>query len=326
MKRFALYVLLALGLIAGLAAFQNSSLLAPKLTERPVLLAHRGLAQTYSAEGIDAATCTATRIDPPEHRYIENTIASMEAAFAAGADIVEIDVHPTRDGQFAVFHDWTLECRTNGAGTTRDKTMAELKALDIGHGYTADGGKSFPLRGQGIGLMPSLDEVLDRLPNQRLLINVKSRDAQEGRSLAQRLSQLPPERLARLMVYGGEPPVAALREALPSLVTMSAPAEKRCLIRYLAMGWAGITPDECAKQLLLIPSNYTKWLWGWPERFTARMRAVGSEVIVAGPLVGGEVSTGIDRAEDLARLGRPLPGIWTNRIDRIAPLVKAATQ
>ena len=36
----------------------------------------------------------------------------MRAAFAAGADIVEFDVHPTSDGQFAVFHDWTLDCRT----------------------------------------------------------------------------------------------------------------------------------------------------------------------------------------------------------------------
>ncbi len=27
--------------------------------------------------------------------------------------------------------------------------MSELKTLDIGYGYTADGGKSFPFRGQG---------------------------------------------------------------------------------------------------------------------------------------------------------------------------------
>ena len=33
--------------------------------------------------------------------------------------MIEIDVHPTTDGQFAVFHDWTLDCRTNGAGVTR---------------------------------------------------------------------------------------------------------------------------------------------------------------------------------------------------------------
>ena len=90
----------------------------------------------------------------------------------------------------------------------------------------------------------------------------------------------------------------------------------------VALFLLGLTPEACERQLLLIPSNYTRWIWGWPARFTARMRAAGSEVIVAGPLVGGDGSAGIDRAEDLTALARPIPGIWTNRIDRIAPLVQ----
>ncbi|WP_442859457.1 glycerophosphodiester phosphodiesterase family protein [Bosea sp. Tri-49] len=323
MKRFWL----AAGTVAavlGVTAFvQNTSLLAPATTDRPVLLAHRGLAQTYPPGGVTDTTCTASRINPPEHPYLENTLASMEAAFAAGADIVELDIHPTTDGQFAVIHDWTLECRTNGAGVAREKTLPELKALDIGHGYTADSGKTYPFRGKGVGLMPSLDEVLARFPDRRLLINVKSNDPREGELLAERLLKLPPAQLALLMAYGGDRPIAALRERIPTLRTMSKAAEKRCLIHHLALGWAGVTPQSCERQLLLIPSNYTRWIWGWPARFTARMRAAGSEVIVAGPLVGGDGSAGIDRAEDLAALKRPIPGIWTNRIDRIAPLVRA---
>jgi glycerophosphoryl diester phosphodiesterase len=323
MKRFWLFLLLAMGAMAGVSFVQNASIFAPAAGERPVLLAHRGLAQTYPPGGVTDTTCTAARIDPPEHSYLENTLASMEAAFAAGADIVEFDVHPTTDGQFAVFHDWTLDCRTNGTGITRAKTLAELKALDIGHGYTADSGRTHPFRGRGLGLMPSLDEVLARFPDRRFLIHIKSNDPREGEALAERLLRLPAPRLDHLMVYGGEAPVAALRSRIPSLLTMSAAAEKRCLLRYLAMGWAGLTPAACKRQLLLIPSNYAGWLWGWPARFTARMRAAGSEVIVAGPLAGADVSTGIDTAEQLAALKRPIPGIWTNRIDRIAPLAKA---
>jgi glycerophosphoryl diester phosphodiesterase len=72
----------------------------------------------------------------------------MRAAFNAGADVVEIDVHPTNDGHFAVIHDWTLDCRTNGRGVTRKHSLAELKTLDAGYGYTADGGKTFPFRCQ----------------------------------------------------------------------------------------------------------------------------------------------------------------------------------
>ena len=155
----------------------------------PLLLAHRGLGQTFSMEGITGETCTAERIHTPEHPYLENTIPSMKAAFLNGADIVELDIKPTKDGQFAVFHDWTLECRTNAEGTTNEYTMAELKRLDIGYGYTADNGKTFPFRGKGIGLMPSLDEVLTHFPDQSLLIHIKSDDPEEGKQLAQVLAR-----------------------------------------------------------------------------------------------------------------------------------------
>jgi glycerophosphoryl diester phosphodiesterase len=72
----------------------------------------------------------------------------MQAAALMGADMVEIDIAPTADGKIAVFHDWTVDCRTQGKGETRAKTLAELQALDPGYGYTADGGRNFPLRGK----------------------------------------------------------------------------------------------------------------------------------------------------------------------------------
>jgi glycerophosphoryl diester phosphodiesterase len=65
------------------------------------------------------------------------------------------NVHPTTDGQFAVFHDWTLDCRTDGHGITREHSIADLKKLDIGYGYTTDGGRRYPFRGSGVGMMPT---------------------------------------------------------------------------------------------------------------------------------------------------------------------------
>src|ERR1700754_760792 len=145
-KRFLRYALAILGLFILATFLINTDLLAPPAESRPLLIAHRGLGQTFHREGLTAETCTANRIYPPEHPYLENTIDGFAAAFAAGADIVEFDVHPTTDGDFAVFHDWTVDCRTEGHGITREKSLAELKALDIGYGYTADGGKTFPFR------------------------------------------------------------------------------------------------------------------------------------------------------------------------------------
>ena len=112
--------LISLLAIAGAVYLNNTSLLSSRPAGEPVILAHRGLAQEYNREGLTGDTCTAERMLPPRHDYLENTLPSMEAAFAAGADVLELDVHPTTDGKFAVFHDWTLDCRTEGSGVTRE--------------------------------------------------------------------------------------------------------------------------------------------------------------------------------------------------------------
>ncbi|MGQ9371979.1 glycerophosphodiester phosphodiesterase family protein [Azospirillum sp. ST 5-10] len=290
----------------------------PSAEGRPTLLAHRGVAQRYDMTGVGNDTCTATRMLPPTHGHLENTLPSAAAGFAAGADVVEIDVHPTTDGHFAVFHDWTLDCRTDGHGVTREHTMAELKALDAGYGYTADGGRTFPFRGRGVRLIPSLDEMLAAFPEGRFLINVKSRDPAEGTMLADALARLPPDRRRLLMVYGGDEPVAAFRQRLPDVPTASRGSLRGCLLRYLAVGWSGTVPDACRTRVVLVPINLAPWLWGWPDRFVARMRAADSHVFAVGPYAGG-FTTGIDTPEDLARLPPGYAGgIWTNEIATLA--------
>jgi len=64
----------------------------------------------------------------------ENTIASFEAAAAAGADYMELDVRPTRDGQLVIMHDSTVDRTTNGKGAVRDLTFDEIRKLDAGKG------------------------------------------------------------------------------------------------------------------------------------------------------------------------------------------------
>ncbi|RCX23873.1 glycerophosphoryl diester phosphodiesterase [Fontibacillus phaseoli] len=308
-------------ILAGLILFiylNNSSLFVGERDGGPKLLAHRGLAQTFSMEGIENDTCTAERIYEPEHPYLENSIASMEAAFKAGADMVELDVKPTKDGQFAVFHDWTLECRTEAQGTTKDFTMAELKLLDIGYGYTADGGKTYPFRGKGINLMPSLPEVLKHFPDRSFLVHIKSNDAEEGVQLAQYFADLSPEKLEQYTVYGGDEPVAALKEALPDLRVMSKATLKKCLVSYEASGWTGYIPAACRNTELHIPEKIAPWIWGWPDKFLSRMDRANTRVIVVGG-DGSDFSSGFDSLEDVKRLPSGYNGwIWSNRVDRIA--------
>ncbi|WP_057762790.1 glycerophosphodiester phosphodiesterase family protein [Cytobacillus praedii] len=299
----------------------NSSIFTKERNGEPLLLAHRGLAQTFNMEGITGETCTAERIYVPEHPYIENTIPSMKAAFNAGADIVEIDVHVTKDEEFAIFHDWTLDCRTDGTGTTRDYTMDELKELDVGYGYTADNGRTFPFRGKGVGLMPTLDEVLTEFAEEPFLIHIKSNDRNEGIQLSQYLSKYSDGRLSNLSVYGGDEPIAALKEKLPKLRVMSKQTLKSCLLPYLSVGWTGHIPSSCKNTQLHIPEKYAAFLWGYPNKFLNRMDQVNTRVIlVAGD---GGWSEGFDTEQDLDRIPEKYNGgIWTNRIDVISPIIE----
>jgi glycerophosphoryl diester phosphodiesterase len=255
---------------------------------------------------------------PPRHEFLENTLPSIGAAFALGADVVEFDVHPTTDGKFVIFHDWTLDCRTDGHGVTREHTLVELKALDIGYGYTADNGRTFPFRGKGRGMMPSLDEVFAAFPDRDFLINVKSNDPREGELLARHLSRLTSEQRAHLMVYGGDRPLAAFRRSAPDIRAMSRASLKACLLRYELYGWTGFVPAPCRHTLIYVPINVTPWLWGWPKLFLNRMEAAGSRVFVLGPYHGGW-SSGLDRREDLARLPTGYSGgILTDEIAFVA--------
>ncbi len=313
-RRWKFHLLSAALLWLAFAFINNTSMFSSRPGGNPAVLVHRGVSQRYAVpDRID--NCAAAYMLPPEHGYLENTIASMRAAFESGADVVEFDVQPTSDGHFAVFHDRSLECRTNGRGLTRRHKLAELQALDIGYGYTADGGKTFPFRGRAVGLMPSMDQVFETFPERSFLIDVKGREPADGDLLAQHLNKLSAERRSKLMVFGRDAVLARLRARLPDLRMFSAGSTMGCLVGYIAVGWTGLVPSSCEKAPVWIPINVAPLLWGWPTRFMNRFDAKGSFVILMGNYPASEISPGLDRPEDLSRLPVNFTGgIWTNNL------------
>jgi glycerophosphoryl diester phosphodiesterase len=248
----------------------------------------------------------------------------MRASFDAGADVVEFDVHPTTDGKFAIFHDWTLDCRTDGHGVTRDHSLAYLKTLDVGYGYTADGGRTYPFRGKGIGFIPSLDEVIASFPGRSFLINIKSNDPLEGDLLADYLARLAPAVRQDLMVYGGDRPIAEMRRLLPDQRLMSRGSLKSCLISYIAYGWSGALPDTCRNSVVFVPINVAPWLWGWPNRFLRRMTEAGSATFVVGPYERGDYLTGIDSERQVLALPDDYSGgILTNELTMVTAALRS---
>lgn len=309
--------------IAGLWLWNASFLARPAAGTAPKLLSHRGVHQTYHRDDLDRDTCTASRIDTPQHDYLENTLPSMAAAFAAGADVVELDIHLTADGRFAVFHDWTVDCRTDGSGETRAHSMDELKRLDIGHGYSADGGRTHPFRGTGTGLMPTLAEVMEAFPDGRFLINLKSSYGPDGEALAQALRDNPDWQTRAWGVYGGHAPTMAVTGAQLDIRGYSRETVKACFTAYLAMGWTGAVPEPCRETIMIVPVNARHFVWGWPHRFTRRMEAAGTTVILLGPYEKGDPgTTGIDTPDLLDAVPARFNGyVWTNRIEVIGPLM-----
>lgn len=93
----------------------------------------------------------------------ENTLIALRKAIEVGADMVEVDVGLTRDGQVVLLHDETLDRTTNGRGLLSEATFDEVRTLDAGSWFDV------VYEGEPV---PTLGEALD-LVRGRILINLE---------------------------------------------------------------------------------------------------------------------------------------------------------
>lgn len=95
----------------------------------------------------------------------ENTLRSFVHAEQAGMDLIELDLHLSKDGALAVMHDAEVDRTTDGKGAIADKTLAELRELDAGQGER----------------VPVFEEVLDAV---RSPLQAEIKDVAAARTLA----------------------------------------------------------------------------------------------------------------------------------------------
>lgn len=312
--------LLAIGFV--IMTVVNASWLADTPRGSVKLIAHRGVAQVFDRTGVENDTCTATRIEQPVHDYLENTGESTRKAGKLGAAMIEVDIAPTSDGKLVAFHDWTLDCRTDGKGPVREASLDEIMKLDAGHGYTADGGKTFPLRGTAVGGIQPLSTWLQYVPHRKkVMFNFKSKDAAEADMLAEVLKAADRDPVkAGDAFYGDAAPVARIRELYPDVWAWSPAAAKQCTADYVKFGWTGIIPESCNNGTMVIPINRQWMFWGWPDRLIARMEEVNAEIIVTGPYTSGEPNTGLTLPKQLGEIPRTFNGyVWVEDIWVIGP-------
>lgn len=106
--------------------------------------------------------------------FPENTLPAFKSAVEMDIDVIETDIHITKDGQLVIWHDPTLERNTDGRGKIEDHTLAELRNYDAGYTFTSDGGRTFPFRGKGVRIC-TLDEALEECPDERFNIDLKTK-------------------------------------------------------------------------------------------------------------------------------------------------------
>lgn len=155
-----------------------------------------------------------------------NTLFALEQAQAMGVDVLELDIHASREGVLVVIHDATVDRTTNGQGVVSEMSLAELQALDAGYRWSPERrAESFPYRGLGIRI-PSLEEVFQTFPEELINVEMKQLEPSIADALCDLIRNY--DMADRVMVASFHD--AALREfrgLCPEVATSAGPAEVR---------------------------------------------------------------------------------------------------
>ncbi len=164
-----------------------------------------------------------------------NTLFAFQRAAELGADVMETDMHQTKDGVLVFSHDETVDRISNGTGRIKDMTFAALKQLDAGYRWSRDGGKTFPYRGMGI-TYPSVVEVFEAMPEMRFNIDMKQTDPPLYDAFCQLIrSQTMEDRVVAASFHDTN--ITAFRQACPGVTTAAAQNETRdfVLLNFIAL-------------------------------------------------------------------------------------------
>lgn len=97
----------------------------------------------------------------------ENTIPAFEKAIAFGVDMIETDVHMTKDGELIIMHDRNTKRTTGYDGLVDQMTFGEIKALNAG-GWLSEAYQNTPV--------PSVEEFIALIKDTSILINWELKD------------------------------------------------------------------------------------------------------------------------------------------------------
>jgi glycerophosphoryl diester phosphodiesterase len=182
----------------------------------------------------------------------ENTLYTYQRAVNLGVDVLEFDVHLTRDNHLAVIHDKTVDRTTNGSGAVESYTLADLQKLDAAYRWSDDRGDAFPLRGKGIKI-PSLAEVFQIFPRMRMNIEIKNPKPAAITSLCRTIQDYNMSRKVMIASFSAGA-LKKFRTACPAVATSAGASEA---IWFYALQKVHLeSVYSPGAQALQVPENY----------------------------------------------------------------------
>ncbi len=237
----------------------------------------------------------------------ENTLYTFRRAVDLGVDVLETDVHLTRDNRLAVIHDKTVDRTTNGSGAVASYTLADLQKLDAAYRWSADRANPFLLRGKGVKI-PSLAEVFKAFPRMRINIEIKDPKPAVITSLCRTIRDYNMSHKVLIASFSAGA-LKKFRAACPAVATSTGASETIWFYALQKMHLeSAYTPKA---QALQVPENYGD-LQVVNERFIAAAHARNMRVQVW-------TINDVDSMKKLLQLG--VDGIMTDYPQRLLELI-----
>ena len=130
---------------------------------------------SFSQNGKPYFDCPCPQIIAHQGSSLElppNTIEAFKLALNQGADIIELDIWLTKDGEWVVVHDENLLKITGINKNVSELTLLEINALDAGYGFYKNSFEGIASRNKKYQI-PTLEQVFKIFSNERINIEIK---------------------------------------------------------------------------------------------------------------------------------------------------------
>jgi len=200
---------------------------------QPVVLAHRG----------------------DSLRFPENTMPAFKSAVEMKVDVIETDVHLSKDGKVVIWHEETLERISGDRRKITQLTWNEIQQIDAGALFSPDKGKTFPFKEKGITPV-LLKTILNEFPNTKFNIDLKDNNLLLAEKYGQLLIELKCENRVVTASFNNKV-LKHFRKLIPNATTSCTSIEVIKLLLLYKSGFLNI-PFKYKNRILQVPEYQGK--------------------------------------------------------------------